>query len=307
MAPRLIAVVGATGTQGGAVARLLLQWPEEYRVRAITRNTTSEAAEALLSAGAEVFQADQNDEDQMNDAFEGCWGVFAVTTSYDPAVIKRPELEEEHGRTMARAASRSGVECYVWSTLPSSKQLTRGEVEARIYDSKHLVDAYIQELGLPSTFILTATFYENLITRKHAVYIKDEDRIEFRHPVIEEDTGLQMVWIEKDLSAIVKAVLDEWDAKKDELNHQYLFASSGRVTYSDLVHLIQKVSGKPTKYVLETSSGIPERDKLFKMYNRFKQNYPGFVAPDPQVLALGVRLAEPEDFVRERILPALGL
>ena len=68
------------------MARLLLQWPEEYRVRAITRNTTSEAAEALLSAGAEVFQADQNDEDQMNDAFEGCWGVFAVTTSYDPVI-----------------------------------------------------------------------------------------------------------------------------------------------------------------------------------------------------------------------------
>ena len=55
--------------------------------------------------------------------------------------------------------------------------------------AKHLVDGYIQQLNLPAVFILTATFYENLITRKHAVYLEAEDRIEFRHPIITEDTG----------------------------------------------------------------------------------------------------------------------
>lgn len=134
-----------------------------------------------------------------------------------------------------------------------------------------------------------------------------------------------MVWIEKDLSAIAKAVLDNWETKKPELQYQHLFASSGRVTYGDLVRLIEKgeqanslknsrwlnafnkVSGKPTTYVLQETTGIPERDKMFKMYTSFKQNYPGFHAPDPKVLALGVQPAGPEDFVRERILPALGM
>ena len=66
------------------MAKLLLEFPNQYAVRAITRNPASEAAQALQAAGAEVFRADQNHESQMEAAFQGCYGVFAVTTSYDP-------------------------------------------------------------------------------------------------------------------------------------------------------------------------------------------------------------------------------
>lgn len=59
--------------------------------------------------------------------------------------------------------------------------------------------------------------------------------------------------------------------------------------------------------MLQDTTGVPERDTMFRMYSRFKCNYPGFNAPDPKVLALGVHPADPEDFVRERVLPALGL
>lgn len=66
------------------MSKLLLGFPNDYAVRAITRDPTSKAAQALQAAGAEVFQADQNTESQMEAAFRGCYGVFAVTTSYDP-------------------------------------------------------------------------------------------------------------------------------------------------------------------------------------------------------------------------------
>ena len=79
---RLISIAGATGNQGGSVAKLLLKFPDDYNVRAITRNPDSSAARALKDLGAELVKTDLNDEAQVNKALEGCWGVFAVTNSY---------------------------------------------------------------------------------------------------------------------------------------------------------------------------------------------------------------------------------
>ena len=135
---------------GGSVAKILLQNAGAYRVRALTRNPDSAAATELQDLGAELFQADLNSENEVNAAFEGCWGVFAVTNSYDPvsgvdythkqwltseqAVIAKPALEEEQGRIMARAAKKAAVHCCIWSTLPSSLEFSNGEIDAFIYE-----------------------------------------------------------------------------------------------------------------------------------------------------------------------------
>jgi uncharacterized protein YbjT (DUF2867 family) len=81
--PRLIAVTGATGNQGGSVAKLLLQHPDSYRVRAITRDSQSSAAKALAELGADVVQADLTNPETLPAAVGGCWGVFGVTNFYD--------------------------------------------------------------------------------------------------------------------------------------------------------------------------------------------------------------------------------
>lgn len=67
------------------------------------------------------------------------------------------------------------------------------------------------------------------------------------------------------------------------------------------------MTGKPTRFVLQESSGNAERDKLFGLYNKLGTTYPGFVAPDPKILSLGVDFATFEDFVRGRLIPYLGL
>jgi uncharacterized protein YbjT (DUF2867 family) len=93
--PRLIAVTGATGNQGllfhpnklialgGSVAKYLLQFPELYSVRALTRNPENPAAIALKDRGAEVVKADLTKPEDLKPALEGCWGVFGVTNFYD--------------------------------------------------------------------------------------------------------------------------------------------------------------------------------------------------------------------------------
>jgi uncharacterized protein YbjT (DUF2867 family) len=80
---RIIAVTGATGNQGGSVAKLLLKYPEEYTVRAITRDAHSNASKLLADLGAEVVQADLKRPETLAAALGGCWGVFGVTNFYD--------------------------------------------------------------------------------------------------------------------------------------------------------------------------------------------------------------------------------
>ena len=67
------------------------------------------------------------------------------------------------------------------------------------------------------------------------------------------------------------------------------------------------MTGKPTKYVLQNTTGNAERDKMFKMYNELGGSYPGYVSPDPKILELGVQFSSMETFVREKMMPLLGL
>lgn len=84
---RLIAVTGATGNQGGSVAKFLLKFPSEYKVRAITRNPNSDAAKMLKKLGAEIAEADLTKPETIQGAVNKCWGVFGVTNFYDSVRI----------------------------------------------------------------------------------------------------------------------------------------------------------------------------------------------------------------------------
>lgn len=104
-----------------------------------------------------------------------------------------PASEEQQGRNAALAAQQAGISCFIWSTLPSSLQISGGEVCCEIYEGKYRVDSFIRdELKLESAvFMYTGNFYENMVLRRHIVKVETEDgkvEIEFRHPVIQADT-----------------------------------------------------------------------------------------------------------------------
>jgi len=303
---RLIAVFGATGNQGGSVTKLLLQYPKEYKVRCLTRDPESQAAKALAELGAEVVQADLTVFSTLPAALEGCWGVFGVTNFYDAKIKNDPGSEENQGKALVKASLEAGVQCFVWSTLPSSAAISGGTLVSRIYEGKYHVDAYIKEVGMPACFLYTGNFYENMVLRQHVTYDKEADKLEFHQPIIKEDTKLAMLYVQKDLSAVTKAVFDHWDTKKDELNHQYLYVANARIAPREIIACIKRVTGKDCPYRVIPTTGVPDRDIMFQLYNE-RGMYGTKEIPDPKVLSLGVKLHGIEDFVRETLVPALGI
>jgi uncharacterized protein YbjT (DUF2867 family) len=168
---RRIAVFGATGAQGGGLARAILDDPEGgFSVRAVTRNVDSDKARALAAAGAEVVAADLDDAASVARAMDGAYGAYCVTNFWEHF---SPEKELAQARNLAQAAKTAGVQHVIWSTLED----TRNKVpldDARMptlmdrykvphFDAKGEADAFFREAGVPTTFLLTSFYWDNLI------------------------------------------------------------------------------------------------------------------------------------------------
>jgi uncharacterized protein YbjT (DUF2867 family) len=168
---KVIAVVGATGSQGGGLARAILDNPDgEFALRAITRNPDSDKALALASAGGEVVAADLDDEESLVRALDGAYGAFFVTNFWEHF---SPEKETTQIGNLARAAKRAGVKHVVWSTLEDTRKWVRldddrmptlmGSYKVPHFDAKGAGDALFAEAGVPTTNLLTSFYWDNLI------------------------------------------------------------------------------------------------------------------------------------------------
>ena len=168
---KIIAVVGASGAQGGGLVRSILADRDgPYGVRAITRDPASDAARALAAAGAEVVAADLGDPDSVRRAFEGAYGAYCVTFFW---AHMSPEREHEEARTMANAARDAGLEHVVWSTLEDSRRFIplddprmptlMGRYKVPHFDAKGEADQLFRDAGVPTTFLLTSFYWDNLI------------------------------------------------------------------------------------------------------------------------------------------------
>jgi len=168
---RIIAIVGATGAQGGGVARAILaDRSGGFTLRALTRHVDSEKARALAAAGAEVVAADLDDEASLVRALDGAHGAFFVTNFWEHF---SPDREKAQARAMARAAKTARVRHAVWSTLEDSRTFiplddTRmptllGHYKVPHFDAKGESDRFFVDAGVPTTFLLTSFYWENLI------------------------------------------------------------------------------------------------------------------------------------------------
>ena len=168
---KVIAVVGATGAQGGGLVRAILADPNGgFAARAITHNPDSDKAKALAAAGAEVVQADVEDADSLRRAFDGAYGAYCVTFYW---AHFSPEKELLHAHNMARAAHDAEVRHVVWSTLEDTRNwipLSDDRMPTLMehykvphFDSKGEADAAFRELGVPTTYLLTSFYWDNFI------------------------------------------------------------------------------------------------------------------------------------------------
>jgi len=152
-----ILVLGATGAQGGSVARHLLS-RGRFDVRAFTRNPDSPAAQALRDLGAEVVKGDLDDRASLDAALAGCTGVYGVTNFWEHFA-----KEAEQGRNLVEAVAAAGVEHFVLSSLPPIAKETGGALRSPHFDLKAEHEEYARSLGIPSTFIHVPFYYENFL------------------------------------------------------------------------------------------------------------------------------------------------
>jgi uncharacterized protein YbjT (DUF2867 family) len=168
---KIIAVVGATGAQGGGLARAILRDPNgAFTARAVTRNTGSDKAKELAKAGAEVISADLDDLNSLNKAFEGAYGAFCVTNYWEHF---SPEKEIAQARALAQAVKNAGLKHVIWSTLEDTLKsiplsdnrmpTLMGKYKVPHFDTKGGSDHFFADLGVPTTFLLTSFYWDNFI------------------------------------------------------------------------------------------------------------------------------------------------
>ena len=199
---KIIAVMGATGAQGGGLARAILNDKDGgFAVRAITRNPDSDKAKALAAQGAEVVKADLDDPASLEAAFEGAYGAFCVTNFWEHF---SGEKETIQGRNLARAAKKAGVKHAIWSTFEDTRDsipLTddrmptlQGKYKVAHFDAKADADAAFRELGVPTTFLYTSGYFENMIHFGWGPQKLPDGRLAFVFPL--DDVKMPMIAVE---------------------------------------------------------------------------------------------------------------
>lgn len=169
MANKIIAVIGATGAQGGGVVRAILE-DGEFAARVITRHPDSEKAAALRAQGAEVVSADIDDVESLVAAFDNAYGAFVVTNFWEHF---SPEKEKQQAHNLAIAAKRAHLKHVVWSTLEDTRKdvplsdermpTLMGNYKVPHFDAKGEADQYFIEQGVPTTFLRASFYWDNFI------------------------------------------------------------------------------------------------------------------------------------------------
>ena len=154
---KTILVVGATGAQGGSVARQLLA-RDHFDVRIITRKPDSPAAQELRALGAEVAQGDLDNRASLRAALEGCYGVFGVTNYWEHF-----GREAEQGRNLINAVAGANIAHFVLSSLPPIEKATDGRLRSPHFDIKAEYEEYTRSLAIPATFIHVPFYFDNFL------------------------------------------------------------------------------------------------------------------------------------------------
>jgi len=167
---KLIVVIGATGVQGGGVVREFLKDPT-WKIRAVTRNVSSDTAKALAAKGVEVVTANIDDVPSLVAAFSGATAIYSLTNFWEHifplGFAEAANTDYRQGVNLAQAAAQTKtLEHYVWATLPSAGKMSGGKAEVPHTDSKAEVDVYIREklpeLAKKTTYLWHGFYITNL-------------------------------------------------------------------------------------------------------------------------------------------------
>ena len=278
---KIIAVVGATGAQGGGLVRAILNDTSgPFVARAITRNASSDKAKALATAGADVVVADLDDVKSLKKAFEGAHGVFGVTNFWEHL---KPDKEISQARNIAQAAKDAGVHHVIWSTLEDTRKSVplsddrmptlMGKYKVPHFDAKGEANAFFTELGVPTTFLVTSFYWENLIHFGMGPKKGADGKLSITLPMANKKlTSIAVEDIGKTAYAIFEA--------GDEMIGKTVGIAGGHLTGAQIAKSLSKALGQQVNYnaippATFRGLGFPGAEDLgnmFQFYSEFEQD-----------------------------------
>ena len=298
-----VAVLGATGQQGGAVADALLKQENGPTVVAITRNPDSDKAKALKAAGAIVRKADLNDVESLKAAFEGCDGAFVIANFWEGMNV---DVEVQHYKNATDALKATDtIKHVIYSTLEDSvipgvtddfkvlHEHETGKMYVPHFDGKNRAEKFFE--GLPTTFMVTSCYFENFTSFFTSVGNEDGSYT-FTLPLSEDK---KIPWtILPDLGRLVAG------AFKPELVGKRIGQASFLATGAELAEILSKATGKRITYQcvpweVFASFGFPGADELAQMFELWLRTYDKFCADraiPPQEELMGGKVSDPVEY-----------
>jgi uncharacterized protein YbjT (DUF2867 family) len=278
MAAPVITVFGATGAQGGGLARAILDDPRQrFRLRAVTRKPASERAQALARRGAEVVVADLDDAASLGRAMKGAHGAFCVTNFWEHFSAER-EVAQAHA--MAEAAVREGVAHVVWSTLEDTREfvhpgsgympLLGGKYNVPHYDGKGEGNRAFAGRNVPTTYLYTSFYWDNLIHFGMGPRRGADGRLAFVLPMGEARLpGMAAA----DIGACAFAIF----ARGEELVGKSIGIAGEHLSGAQMAEQLALVLGEPVEHAALTpreyaALGFPGADDLANMF-QFKRDF----------------------------------
>ncbi|KYQ89123.1 hypothetical protein DLAC_10363 [Tieghemostelium lacteum] len=269
---KIISVFGATGAQGGSVARALLK--AGYQVRALTRDTESEASKKLKDAGAQLVKSDTSaSEAEIQKSLEGSYGVFLVTT------FSLPDNKEfEQGSKVAEAALKANVKHFVFSGLSPANQISGGKLHVPHFDEKHKVEQYLRNLSKANPQFVSSFVYAPFYLQNFNSYFK----------LTKNDDGSYTISMPQDPKVPIDLgdVNDIGPIVAEQFQHPEKYSgkvvpfSGSYLTGDEIAKAFSKVTGKTVHYNFIPPSvyatfypGAQEMAAMFEFYIQFGAFY----------------------------------
>ena len=277
---KIIAIAGATGQQGNAVAKKLLA--DGWKVRALTRDTGKPAAQELKSLGAELVAGDMENLAELEAVFAGAYGVFSVQNFWLPDVGFEGEIRQ--GKNVANAAKAAGVEHLVFSSVGSAH---RG-MGQKHFESKWIVEQYIHSLDIPYTILRPVAFFENFNWERASILNGTFNALGLR-----PEKERQLIAVE-DIAAFAALAF----ANPKQYLGRTIELAGDELTESQIAETFAKVVGRPVTLTMPSGeTGRRSEEEMTAMINFF--NGKAYDADIPSLRKLHPGLLTLEAYLRK--------
>ena len=304
---KVIAVLGSTGTQGGGLCRAILADKSGgFSCRAITRDPSKDKAKELAAAGAEVVAGNLDDVESLKKAFAGAYGVYAVTNFWESFSGQK---EKDQAKNVAEAAKAAGVQHVIWSTLEDTRRFVpleddrmptlQDHYKVPHFDAKETANAAFTEAGVPTTFLYTSFYWENLIYFGLGPKRGEDEALAITYPLGESRLpGIAVADIGRVAYAVFKA--------GDDYVGKSVYISGENLTGAQMAAALSAALGEdvvyndvdPDAYRDFGFPGADEVGNMFQFKRDFDSDYAG-ARDGATARALGLELTTFDDWLAE--------